>query len=84
MSDSERAVPIPELLHLGIHEEVAMKPVQLFILALAFSSTAGAATLQTMYVPSSAGTHKQKPAPMPAPAETSHYATSSQGQVTHG
>jgi len=59
-----------------------MKTVQLFLLALAFSSTAGAATLQTMYIPSSAS--KQKPAPMPAPAETSHYAATSQGQVNHG
>jgi hypothetical protein len=58
-----------------------MKPVQLFLLALAFSSTAGAATLQTMYIPSPAGA--KKPAPMPAPAETSHYAATSSGSI-HG
>jgi len=58
-----------------------MKPVHVFLLALAFASTAGAATLQTMYVPGHTG--GQKPAPMPAPADTSHYAATS-GESIHG
>ena len=57
-----------------------MKTIKVILLAFAFSSAASAATLQTLYIPSGA----QKPAPMPAPAETGHYAASSQGQATHG
>lgn len=58
-----------------------MKSVKLFLLAFAFSSTAGAATLQTTYIQGPAGA--QKPAPMPAPADSGHYAAISGGSV-HG
>jgi hypothetical protein len=50
-----------------------MKSARLFLLAIVFSSTAGAATLQTL----------QKPAPIPAPADSSHYAATPSGSV-HG
>ena len=57
-----------------------MRTIKIILLAFAFSSAASAATLQTLYIPSGA----QKPAPMPAPAETSHYAAGSQGQAARG
>jgi hypothetical protein len=50
-----------------------MKAARLFLLAFVFSSTAGAATLQTL----------KKPEPIPAPADSSHYAAVSSGTV-HG
>jgi hypothetical protein len=61
-----------------------MKTTKVVLLAFAFSSTAflsagHAATLQTLYVPAGA----KKPAPIPAPAESSHYAATS-GATAHG
>ena len=67
-----------------------MRAVKLFILSLAFSSAAGAATLQTLYTPSTKDAVRQvpagtpKPAPMPAPAETSHYAANTLSEKIHG
>ena len=56
-----------------------MKSASLFLLAFAFSSIAGAATMQTIYIHGSGGA--QKPTTMPAPADSGHYAAAPGGSV---